>query len=328
MYITTGVFNSILKQFEGIETDIHSILPIELKSEENLLEMVEAKYLASFLEFVTKKYKNHRIGLGKGVLTPVSISGILYSLYHNCQNIKEVFSKSVMYSPIANPIFQYSNEIIGEMFYHIITINSEFAEKYPIATRQLYESQCGITLQLLHSLTGRRIKPIAINSVYQKEGDIDKMERFFDCSVSFSQNKFSIVFNKSILELPVLTANKQLLFVVEKLISEMEIKSNTNLSSCVKRLVLSNITSDNLSLKSIALWLNMSKRNLQRKLKEEGTSYQEILNKLRVELIEKYMIENISFSEISLLLGFESQSALNKFFRKQFGINPRQYKKS
>ena len=82
----------------------------------------------------------------------------------------------------------------------------------------------------------------------------------------------------------------------------------------------------NLSLKSVAWRFNMSERNIQRKLQKENTSYQNILNNVRKELVSIYLHRNIPFSEIAFLLGFESQSAFNKFFKKHFNNAPSRLK--
>ncbi|MCA5585062.1 helix-turn-helix domain-containing protein [Parabacteroides gordonii] len=58
----------------------------------------------------------------------------------------------------------------------------------------------------------------------------------------------------------------------------------------------------------------------------ENTSYQNILDKVRSELACKYLAEDISFSEVAFLLGFESQSAFNKFFQKHFKGQPSDYR--
>lgn len=70
----------------------------------------------------------------------------------------------------------------------------------------------------------------------------------------------------------------------------------------------------------------MSERTLLRKLLGENTSYQTILDDVRKELANKYLAENISLIEISFLLGFEFQSAFNKFFRRHFGQKPTKHK--
>lgn len=70
----------------------------------------------------------------------------------------------------------------------------------------------------------------------------------------------------------------------------------------------------------------MSERTLQRKLLRENTSYQIIFDEIRKELTKKYLEENISLVETSFLLGFEFQSAFNKFFRKHSEQKPTRYK--
>lgn len=72
----------------------------------------------------------------------------------------------------------------------------------------------------------------------------------------------------------------------------------------------------------------MSDRTLQRKLFIENNSYQNILCNVRKDLALKYLAENISFVEIAFLLGFESQSAFNKFFKKNFEKQPSVFKKN
>ncbi len=97
---------------------------------------------------------------------------------------------------------------------------------------------------------------------------------------------------------------------------------NNSLSRTVRRYLMHSLSNSSLSLKDVAEKFNMSERNIQRKLKAEGTSYQKLLNDLRMELSKKYLKERIPLPEIGFLLGFESQSAFNKFFKKHFRNRP------
>ena len=136
-----------------------------------------------------------------------------------------------------------------------------------------------------------------------------------------------MIFDKEILETRIINANSEILIIAEQLISQLLNKEqNQNTYSVVRRYMLQTIPGINLNLKSTARDLNMSERTLQRKLLGEDTSYQIILDEVRKGLAKKYLEENISLIEISFLLGFESQSAFNKFFRKHFGQKPTKYK--
>ena len=79
----------------------------------------------------------------------------------------------------------------------------------------------------------------------------------------------------------------------------------------------------------VAERLNISVRNLQRRLKEVGTSYQSILDDCREALALK-LIKNIELPlyEVSYLVGFTEPSAFYKAFRRWTGKRPGDYRQS
>ncbi|WP_289143952.1 AraC family transcriptional regulator [uncultured Bacteroides sp.] len=331
MYITGSVFNLIRKQFEDMGLDnleISSNLNVDLEILNQPMATISSDILGSYIELVINRSGNHRLGLEKGFDVPVTIAGMLYKLYENCTTLKEVFEKSDIHTPTINPLYRYINRIDENLFIHRITINEEFAKKYPLATRQLYESQLGISLQILYSLTGKRIKPMQIRTIYDKEGDNDKLNNYFKCPIQYATNEFALLFDSSILDFPILTANNQLLSIIEKLIIEMKERGQeSNLSNAIRKYLLKCLPTIDVDIKTVAQNLNFGERTLQRRLRKENTSYREILNSVPIELSERYIEENISFAEIAYLLGFDSQSAFNKFFQKHFKKQPSIFKR-
>lgn len=331
MYITGSVFNLIRKQFEDMGLDnleISSKLNVDLEILNQPMATISSDILGSYIELVINRSGNHRLGLEKGFDVPVTIAGMLYKLYENCITLKEVFEKSDIHTPTINPLYRYINRIDENLFIHRITINEEFAKKYPLATRQLYESQLGISLQILYSLTGKRIKPMQIRTIYDKEGDNDKLNNYFKCPIQYATNEFALLFDSSILDFPILTANNQLLSIIKKLIIEMKERGQeSNLSNAIRKYLLQCLPTIDVDIKTVAQNLNFGERTLQRRLRKENTSYREILNSVRIELSERYIEENISFAEIAYLLGFDSQSAFNKFFQKHFKKQPSIFKR-
>lgn len=331
MYITGSVFNIIRKQFEDMgfdNLDISSMLNIDLEILNQPTATISSDILGSYIELIINSSCNHRLGLEKGFNVPVTIAGMLYKLYENCATLKEVFEKSDVHTPTINPLYRYTNRIDEDIFVHSISVDKEFAEKYPLATRQLYESQLGISLQILYSLTGKRIKPIQIHTIYEQEGNDDKLSEYFRCPIQYSTNEFALLFDSSILDLPILTANNQLLGIVEKLINEIkECEQGLHLSVTIRKYLLQCLPTIDVDIKTVARKLNLGERTLQRRLRNENTSFREILNNVRIELSERYIKENVSFVEIAFLLGFDSQSAFNKFFQKHFKEQPSIFKR-
>lgn len=78
---------------------------------------------------------------------------------------------------------------------------------------------------------------------------------------------------------------------------------------------------------NVAKQLNLSIRNLQRRLKETGTTYQVILDNSR-ETLALNLIKDLSMPlyEISYLVGFTEPSAFYKAFRRWTGKRPGDYR--
>jgi AraC-like DNA-binding protein len=74
---------------------------------------------------------------------------------------------------------------------------------------------------------------------------------------------------------------------------------------------------------SLADHFNCSSRQLQRKLKDEGTSYRELLDKVRMDLAEQYITRNnFTITETAYLLGYSDPNNFSRAFKKWMGVSP------
>lgn len=329
MYITAGFFNILLKQFEDTDVDIQPIFS-EFKTKLNILEHplteIDAGILGRYLERIVAKTNNHRIGLETGFMLPFMVTAGIFNICRNSTTVRELFDNPFDFiDPTANDIHEQTTRQEDGLSYFELAINQEFADTYPLGSRQWIEMQYGIALQYAYSFTGRYLCPVLAHSIYPEEGEQDKLLAYLGCPVKFSQNKLALVYNKAVLDLPIVTPNNGLLPLFEDYMHEIrrsEEQQNANWSNPVRRFLMHSLSNSNLSLNLVAERFNMSRRNLHRKLEAEGTSYQQILDNLRMDLSRKYLKEKIPLAEIAFLLGFESQSAFNKFFYKHFETTP------
>ena len=76
----------------------------------------------------------------------------------------------------------------------------------------------------------------------------------------------------------------------------------------------------------VATAMNISVSTLQRRLDEESTSFQEVLEDTRKRLAKLYLSEKkLSATDVAYLLGYKSHSQFFKAFKTWFGITPRAY---
>jgi AraC-like DNA-binding protein len=77
----------------------------------------------------------------------------------------------------------------------------------------------------------------------------------------------------------------------------------------------------------IASALNVSNRTLQRKLREEGTSYLDLLQDTRLQLARRYLRSpGRSVVETAYLLGFSEPSTFSRAFKRWTGQAPAEYR--
>ncbi|HEC27060.1 MAG TPA: AraC family transcriptional regulator [Gammaproteobacteria bacterium] len=71
-----------------------------------------------------------------------------------------------------------------------------------------------------------------------------------------------------------------------------------------------------------------SKRSLQRKLHEKGTTFKTILTEVREDLALKYIHDRkLTLTEISFMLGFSEMSSFSRAFKRWTGESPKEFRK-
>ena len=77
----------------------------------------------------------------------------------------------------------------------------------------------------------------------------------------------------------------------------------------------------------VAAALHMSRRTLQRKLRDAGMSYARELDGVRRELAERFIRDrSLTLSEITYLLGFAEISSYSRSFKRWTGMAPSAYR--
>jgi AraC-like DNA-binding protein len=79
----------------------------------------------------------------------------------------------------------------------------------------------------------------------------------------------------------------------------------------------------------VARAIFVTKRTLQRRLEQEGTSYREITEKLYSELAARHLREpDLSIESVAVLLGYYDTAAFRKAFNRWYGQSPSDYRRS
>ncbi len=81
-------------------------------------------------------------------------------------------------------------------------------------------------------------------------------------------------------------------------------------------------------LESLARRLGMSGRTLQRRLRDEGTTYRDVLADFRQDAAPALLRDGrLGVSEVAFLLGYEDPASFQRAFRHTFGMPPRAFRR-
>lgn len=276
-------------------------------------------------KIVEEKNQNKNLGLQLGQIAIDFPGHILFSIAHNCKNIGDAVKKFCAYHNIMNTIF---NPVL-DIHPHLASLSLRYSNPLKFEARQTSEGFISLFHILLNKLTENAIRFKEIHFTHNAPEDLSEHKRIFKTDIRFNQEQNALFFDKKYLKLPIFSANSALLATLEKYarqIQEQQISSPEWTGKVIKTL-LKEMPGKRPNLGFVSKQLARSPRNLQLKLKEEGTSFRTLLTDILKKSAVEYLLNtDCSIFEISCLLGYADQSAFQRSFVQWKGISPRKYR--
>jgi len=147
------------------------------------------------------------------------------------------------------------------------------------------------------------------------------------CPVEFDSPSIAFEFDARKAREPVASGNVALAAEADRMAERYlaQLEPDTT-AARVRSLILKAMPSGELDQDRIARALHQSASTLQRRLRDEGTSYQRLLEQTRRDLALEYLRRGEhSLADITFLVGFADQSNFTRAFRRWTGKTPRQF---
>ena len=154
-------------------------------------------------------------------------------------------------------------------------------------------------------------------------------ESHFGCPVKFGARQNTIVFDRADLDRPFLTHNADLFATVAP---QLEAELSRALASKaigeqVKGVLKREMAGRRPGINDVARELRLSSRSLQRKLVEEGATFQQLMQESRRELARHYLLHSsLELKETAYLLGYEDPHSFFRAFQDWEGSSPGEWR--
>jgi AraC-like DNA-binding protein len=176
--------------------------------------------------------------------------------------------------------------------------------------------------------TDSQWSPSEVHFMHARPGDDGAVREFLGADVRYGQPGLEIHFPREVLELPLRRQDPSEAAFFERFASTMLGHSapQETMVRRVRELLGASPSSPWPPLEQVAQRLGLSARTLRRRLHDEGTTFQEVLDAARFEFAKARLgREDLSLSELAFELGFSELSAFYRAFRRWTGMTPVQY---
>ena len=192
------------------------------------------------------------------------------------------------------------------------------------------ETAIASLVQLARNLTGRYWPVREVCFVNPPPTQVQPYLDFFGGDVRFDAACTRIVLDAAVLGLPMRQADPALLAVLDQEAEALlaEVSRVPAVVDAWRRTLVPLIREGRTTLAALAEAHHTSERSLQRRLAEQGTSFQQLLDDTRRHLAEAHLTrDRLDVTEIALLLGYSEQSAFTRAFRHWTGLPPVQWRR-
>jgi AraC-like DNA-binding protein len=198
------------------------------------------------------------------------------------------------------------------------------------AGRQVVENALSVARNIFATLAGpKSFKPGSVSLQHGApplEASAASVRRYFDCPVMYGESLNALHFDAGVLGAPNLLCDMAYAPLIEAYMASLRPQPDMDIVHAVRNRISNLIATGNCSLAGAAACFRVHPRTLQRRLRDQGTSFAEILDGYRETLaLDLVGRQSMPLIKIADALGYADQSTFNQAFRRWTATTPTLY---
>jgi AraC-like DNA-binding protein len=205
------------------------------------------------------------------------------------------------------------------------------SESLPAEARALHTEYIALLLlKLLSWASGDDVQATEVQFMHPGLVDEAEYRRILKCAVRFQCPENTILLSETVVHRPSLNANPEISQIHREFADHQLAEfGEESVTHAVAKHIASLMEVGPCDLPTLAKRQHMSPRTLQRRLADEGTTFQKILESVRRNLCLRHLEwAHIPLSEIAYLAGFADASSFNRAVRRWTGQTPLRYRQT
>lgn len=189
--------------------------------------------------------------------------------------------------------------------------------------RPIAELSIANYVQLARTWTGKHFVPREVRFQHPRPRDTRELDRFFGCKLRFDQRDNALVLARDALATPFTTSEPELgAYLEATATARLAQLPAPSLLDEVRAAIGDELRHGDVDIERTARRLGVTPRSLQRRLRDEGTSYRELVDTIRHQRALDLIQRGMPFGDIAEHLGFSEARAFRRAFRRWTGLVP------
>lgn len=249
--------------------------------------------------------------------------GILGSLMRHKQSLRDMWQAAIHYRQLLNAALAISLEPEGDL----TLLRFEMLLSSQVPQRQATELVAGVLMRACQAMLGPNWRPQGVSFMHAAPQEQYLHKKFFGCPLSFNSEFNGLLLRSSDLAAPNPAADPELVRYAESVIMPLKASGENPMLQEVRKNIYLLMPLEQAKIERVAEQMHLSTRTLQRQLDQSGTSFSELLDNVRRNLVLRYLNnQRYSIGQVASLTGYSRQASFTRWFQLSFGMPPRQWR--
>jgi AraC-like DNA-binding protein len=248
----------------------------------------------------------------------------------SCKTLREAYERTARFRSLYNTGSRWQLTVTGNqmrMTWH----PWELTGRSELAQRSVNEYEVAEMLASIRKLTDKHLVPTRIAFQHRAPRDTSVHRELLGRAPDFDADFDGFEAEATWLDEPIRSHNARLREYFDKQCTQAQqaFANDPPFASQVRQRLVATMDGRRPDMQAIARTLGTSPRSLHRRLADEGTGFNDLLDEVRKDFAKRYLARpRLSIGEVGFLIGFTDSSAFFKAFRRWTGITPSEYRLS
>lgn len=249
--------------------------------------------------------------------------GIMGNLMRHKPCLRDMWQTAIHYRQLLNDALAISLETSGELS----ILRFEILVPSQIPQKQACELVLGVALRSCQAVLGSAWSPHSVHFMHAAPPELFLHKKFFGCPINFNSDFHGLVLRSSDLSVPNPAADPELVRYAESVAMPLKVSGEHAMLQEVRKNIYLLMPLEQAKIERVAEQMHLSTRTLQRQLDQSGTSFTELLENVRKNLVLRYLNNSrYSIGQVASLSGYSRQTSFTRWFQVNFGMSPRQWR--